>query len=98
MSRWTFVTNHAVVLGFIAGHPMITGNEIALEVGISERAVRRIIAELQDGGYLAKKKKGRRVQYQVKHHVPLRHETQEDRTVGDLLRVLSVKRRRQKNN
>jgi DNA-binding IscR family transcriptional regulator len=52
MSQWTFVTNHAVVLSFIARHPMITGHELALEVGISERAVRRIIAELQDGGYL----------------------------------------------
>jgi DNA-binding transcriptional regulator PaaX len=97
MSQWTFVTNHAVVLSFIARHPMITAHELALEVGISERAVRRIIAELQDGGYLTKKKKGRRIQYQVKHHVPLRHETQEDKAVGDLLKVLSAKRKKQKN-
>ena len=97
MSQWTFVTNHAVVLSFIARHPMITGHELALEVGISERAVRRIIAELQDGGYLTKKKKGRRIQYQVKHHIPLRHETQKDKTVGDLLKVLSAQRKWQKN-
>jgi DNA-binding transcriptional regulator PaaX len=97
MSQWTFVTNHAVVLSFIARHPMITGHELALEVGISERAVRRIIAELQDGGYLTKKKKGRRIKYQVKHHVRLRHETQEDKAVGDLLKVLSAQRKWQKN-
>jgi len=97
MSQWTFVTNHAVVLSFIARHPMITGHELALEVGISERAVRRIIAELQDGGYLTKKKKGRRIQYQVKHHIPLRHETQKDKTVGDLLKVLGAQRKKQKN-
>ena len=97
MSPWTFVTNHAVVLSFIARHPMITGHELALEVGISERAIRRIIVELQDGGYLTKKKKGRRIQYQVKHHIPLRHETQKDKTVGDLLKVLSAQRKKQKN-
>jgi len=97
MSQWTFVTNHAIVLGFIARHPMITGHELALEVGISERAVRRIIAELQDGGYLTKKKKGRRIQYQVKHHIPLRHKTQKDKTVGDLLKALSAQRKKQKN-
>jgi DNA-binding transcriptional regulator PaaX len=97
MSQWTFVTNHSVVLSFIARHPMITAHELALEVGISERAIRRIIAELQDGGYLTKKKKGRRIQYQVKHHAPLRHETQEDKVVGNLLKVLSAQRKKQKN-
>ena len=97
MSQWTFLTNHAIVLSFIARHPMITGHELALEVGISERAVRRIIAELQDGGYLTKKKKGRRIQYQVKHHAPLRHKTQEGKAVDDLLKILSAQRKKQKN-
>jgi DNA-binding IclR family transcriptional regulator len=96
MLKWTFLTNHAVVLSFIARHPMITAHDLALEVGISERAIRRIIAELQDGGYLTKKKKGRRVQYQVKHYAPLRHKTQEGKTVGDLLRLLSAQRKKQK--
>jgi DNA-binding transcriptional regulator PaaX len=77
---------------------MITAYELALEVGVSERAIRRIIAELQEGGYLTKKKKGRRVEYQVKHHAPLSHETQRDKAVGDLLKVLSAKRKKQKND
>jgi len=97
MSQWTFVTNHAVVLSFIARHPMITAHELALEVGISERAIRRIIAELQDGGYLTKKKIGRRIRYQVKHHAPLRHKTQEGKAVDVLLKVLSAQRKKQKN-
>jgi predicted transcriptional regulator len=97
MSPWTFVTNHAVVLSFIARHPMITGHEMALEVGISERAIRRIIGELEDGGYVTKKKIGRRVQYQVKHHGPLRHKTQEGKGVDDLLKLLNTQRKKQKN-
>ena len=89
MLPWTFVTNHAVVLSFLARHPMITGRQLALEIGISERAIRRIIAELYEGGYIAKGKEGRRVRYQVKRHAHLRHKTQRDAAVGDLLKVLS---------
>jgi DNA-binding transcriptional regulator PaaX len=95
MLKWTFITNHAVVLGFISRHPMITAHELALEVGISERAIRRIIAELQDAGYITKKKEGRRVRYQVKHHAPLRHRTQRDKAVGELLKVLSAQRQKE---
>ena len=96
MLSWTFVTNHAVVLSFIARHPMITGHELALEVGISERAIRRIIAELYEGGYIAKGKEGRRVRYQVKRHAHLRHKTQRDKAIGDLLKVLSAERQKEK--
>ena len=83
-------------MGFISRHPMITAHELALEVGISERAIRRIIAELQDAGYITKKKEGRRVRYQVKHHAPLRHKTQRDKAVGELLKVLSAQRQKDK--
>jgi DNA-binding MarR family transcriptional regulator len=89
MSQWTFVTNHAVVLSLISRYPVITGRELALKIGISERAVRRIIAELQDAGYIQKKKEGRRMRYQVKHQTPLRHKTQGDKAVGELLKVLN---------
>ncbi len=96
MLPWTFVTNHAVALSLIARDPMITGHELALEVGISERAVRRIIAELYEGGYIAKGKEGRRVRYQVKRHALLRHKTLRDKAVGELLKALSVQRQKDK--
>jgi DNA-binding transcriptional ArsR family regulator len=88
MLPWTFVTNHAVVLSLISQNPVITGHQLSLEVGISERAVRRIISELYEGGYVSKGKEGRRVRYQVKHHARLRHKTQRDKAVGDLLKIL----------
>mgnify|MGYP001766581240 CR=1 FL=1 len=96
MLPWTFVTNHAVVLSLIAQNPVITGHQLALEVGISERAVRRIISELYEGGYIAKGKEGRRVRYQVKHHARLRHKTQREKVVGDLLKILSLDSQKQK--
>lgn len=96
MLKWTFITNHAAVLSFISRHPMITGHELALEVGISERAVRRIISELLDAGYIAKKREGRRVRYEVKRQAPLRHKIHTDKTVRELLNVLNAQREKRK--
>jgi predicted DNA-binding transcriptional regulator YafY len=96
MLKWTFLTNHAVVLGYLDRHPMITGHELALEVGISERAIRRIIAELHASGYLLKKKRGRRIQYRVKQHAPLHRETHREKAVGELLKIISSHRKHQK--
>ena len=88
MAKWTFVTNHAVVLTYLAKHPSITARQLALEIGITERAVRTIIADLEAEGYIVKAKEGRRVRYGVKAGMPLRHSTQPDRQVGKLLKVL----------
>lgn len=88
MSRWTFVTNHAVVLSFTARHPRITARAMAREIGITERAVRKIIRDLVEEGYLSKIKEGRGVFYRVDHRRVLRHRTQRDTAVGDLLKLL----------
>ena len=88
MARWTFITNHAVVLTYLAKHPSITARQLALEIGITERAVRGIIADLEAEGYIVKAKEGRRVRYGVKADLPLRHSTQMDKQVGKLLKLL----------
>lgn len=88
MGKWTFVTNHAVVLSYLADHPSITARQLALEIGITERAVRTIIADLEAEGYIVKAKEGRGVRYGVKAALPLRHSTQADKQVGNLLKVL----------
>jgi predicted ArsR family transcriptional regulator len=88
MRKWTFVTNHAVVLSYLAKHPSITARQLALEIGITERAVRTIIADLEAEGYIVKAKEGRGVRYSVKSALPLRHSTQLDQEVGKLLKLL----------
>jgi predicted ArsR family transcriptional regulator len=91
MPQWTFLTNHALVLSSLALRSAITAIEISSEIGITERAVRRIIADLDKEGYIVKEKEGRRVRYQVTPHMPLRHKTQRDKDVGDLLQVFGWK-------
>lgn len=88
MAEWTFLTNHALVLVYLAKHPRITARELSLSIGITERAVRKIIADLERERYISKEKEGRRVNYSVDPKLPLRHQTQQDRSVEGLLFTL----------
>jgi predicted transcriptional regulator len=84
-SRWTFLTNHAHVLLCIARNTTATAREIAGRVGITERAVQRILKDLHDAGYLSHTRQGRQNHYQINAEAPLRHPTQHGRPVRDLL-------------
>ncbi|OGO01996.1 MAG: DNA-binding protein [Chloroflexi bacterium RBG_13_52_14] len=88
MREWTFLTSHALVLSFIAKQPRITGIELATAVGITERATRKIIADLEAEGYIAKKKEGRRIKYRIDPDLPMRHEIYQDTAIGDFLKAL----------
>lgn len=93
MPGWKFLTNHSLVLCLIAQKPRITAREISQAVGITEKATRNIIGDLEADGYVSKKKEGRRIRYGVDTDLPLRSETQQDKAIGDLLEVLGWKRR-----
>lgn len=93
MPGWKFVTNHALVLCQIAQQPRITVREIALAIGITEKATHRIISELETDGYVTKIREGRRLRYLVNPDLRLRGEILQDKAVGDLLEVLGWKRR-----
>ena len=86
--EWTFLTNHGRVLAYIAKHPQSTTQEIAQEAGITLRAVQKIIAELEAGGFLARHKEGRRNRYAVHPEIPMRHRLERDHVVGDILVAL----------
>jgi DNA-binding IclR family transcriptional regulator len=93
MPGWKFLTNHALVLCLIARQPRITAREVSAAIGITEKATRNIINDLETEGYVTKQKEGRRLNYTLDPDMPLRAETQQDKTIGDLLRTLGWKRR-----
>ncbi len=96
MGKWKFVTNHALVLCLIAQQPRITARKIAATAGITEKATRNIINDLEAGGYITKTREGRRIRYGVDPELPLRHEMHEGKAVGALLEVLGwVKQRKE---
>ena len=59
--------------------------EIATLVGITERAVQRIIAELVEDGYLTLQRAGRRNHYSVNLEAPLRHALEAHRNISALI-------------
>ncbi len=91
MADWTFLTNHAVVLILLSQNAGITARDLASQIGITERSVRKINADLENEGYLEKTKMGRRVNYKINQKLPFRHPTQRDHAIEKLLVAMGVK-------
>lgn len=70
---WTFLSNHSHVLVCVTRDQEVRVSEIARRVGIGERAVHRILADLESAGYLTRTRDGRRNRYAVHLDRPLRH-------------------------
>ena len=87
--QWTFLTNHSHVLILLARHPAIVLREVAAQVGITERAVQRIIADLEAGNFIEREKAGRQNRYRIMHTQSLRHPIESHRSIGDLLILLN---------
>jgi DNA-binding MarR family transcriptional regulator len=85
---WTFLTNHAHVLFCIAQDPEVRLRDVAARVGITERAVQRIVTDLEGEGYLTVSKEGRRNRYQVHYELPLRHPIERHRDVKELIELV----------
>lgn len=94
MTQWTFLAKHAVALGIVARNPRITALDLAGKLGMTERAVRKLIAELYEAGYIRKKREGRRVTYSINRRKPLRQELHDKVQVSSLLETLDCKPRK----
>lgn len=88
-NQWTFLSNYGHVLVALARDPDARVRDIADNVGITERAVQQIIAELVEEGYLTKEKVGRRNRYEVLGNMHLRHERESQVTVDDFLELIA---------
>lgn len=85
---WTFLTNHTHVLLCLARDPDVTLRTVADVVGITERAVQRIVRDLETAGVIRRERQGRRNHYSVHPDFHLRHPLEAHRTVRDLLVLL----------
>jgi len=89
---WTFLSNHGHILLSIARDPNIRVREIARSVGITERAVQRILGELEEAGVISRLRRGRRTHYEIDRSQPLRHPVEAAHSVGELLRLARSQR------
>ena len=88
VATWTFLTNYSHVLLVIAAEPQIRMREVAAQVGITERAAQRIVADLIEAGYLEAEKVGRRNRYSIRADQPLRHLVERENPVSALLALM----------
>ena len=87
-AEWSFLTNHARVLVCIAHDPGLRLRDVAEALGLTERTVFGIVADLTAAGYVVKEKDGRRNRYRIQHHLPLRRPLGREATIGELLELL----------
>lgn len=93
-ASWTFLTNHSHVLLCLAAEDSLRVRDLAEKVGITERAVLKILSELEAGGAIEREREGRRNRYRVLHRTWLRHPIEEHCTVGDLVAAVHGKSRK----
>jgi DNA-binding transcriptional regulator LsrR (DeoR family) len=87
--NWTFFSNNAHVLVCLTHTPQPTTREIAIRVGITERAVQRIVKKLIEAGILKVQKVGRRNRYELDLEQQLRHPLESHKTIGEFLQLMN---------
>jgi hypothetical protein len=89
VTSWTFLTTHARVLLLVAHDPGARLRDIAASLGITERSAFGIVTDLVEADYVVKEKDGRRNRYHIQAHLPLPELTARERTVGEVLALLT---------
>lgn len=87
-SPWTFFSNHSHVLFCLAREPDLRLRDVAERVGITERAVQKIVSELEEAGALTRLRDGRRNRYLIHGDCALRHQVESHETLGSILSTL----------
>jgi DNA-binding transcriptional ArsR family regulator len=88
--RWTFITNHAQVLLAVAQRPDLRVRQIAAAAGITERYAYRILRDLQNAGYVERRRSGRCNLYRVYPELALGDPLVEEHALWELLRLIDT--------
>jgi predicted transcriptional regulator len=86
--QWTLLSNHGHVLICLARDPAARLRDVAMAVGITERAVQKIVSDLEDGGVVQRVRDGRRNRYRLFLDRAMRHPVEAHRSIGDLLGMI----------
>lgn len=88
-THWTFFTNHTHVLICLHQDRQVRMRDVARRVGITERAVQRIVQDLEHAGVITRSREGRRNIYRINPRQPLRHPLEAHHTVGEVLHLIN---------
>ena len=87
---WRFLSNHTQVMLCLHRNPDARLRDLAQSIGISDRAVHGIVADLIETGYITRERIGRRNHYTVNPNIPMRHPAQDGHEIGELLELLKL--------
>ena len=90
MGEWSFLTNHARALLYLAADPEARLRDLALALDVTERTAYGIVADLTEAGYVTKEKDGRRNRYHLQPDLPLRDAISRERTIGEVHHLLGA--------
>jgi predicted transcriptional regulator len=86
---WTFLSNHAHVLIYIAKFQESRIRDVAEAVGITERFAQKILKDLVEAGYLTASRQGRRKAYEIVQGLKFRHPLEEGAEISKLLTIFT---------
>ena len=89
MSDWTFFSNYGHVLIYLAQNPKARLRDVSASIGITERAVQKIVHDLHAADFITIRKQGRRNRYKINRRKHLRHRVVSGATVGQLLNTIN---------
>jgi Mn-dependent DtxR family transcriptional regulator len=89
MGDWTFFSNYGHVLVCLSRDKRVRLRDVAFDVGITERAVQKIVRDMQDAGFITVSKQGRCNRYRLNKRKSLRHHLESHCNVGKLLALVT---------
>lgn len=88
--KWSFLTNHLHVVVCLQRNAATTVRKLAVQIGITERSVQRILSELEEGDAITREKIGRNNHYKINANHRLHHPLEKNHTIGELLDLLEA--------
>jgi DNA-binding MarR family transcriptional regulator len=89
MAGWNLLSNHGLALLCIARDHTIRMRDIGDQVGVTERAAHRLVADLVAAGVVTREREGNRNRYTVVPDAPMGHPLLQKHWIGEILAVLA---------
>jgi len=85
VTSWSFLTNHARALLYLAEHADARLRDLATALDVTERTAYGIVNDLTEAGYVVKERDGRRNRYHLQYDAPLADQLARERTLGEIV-------------
>ena len=89
--KWTFLSNHGHILVALSKDPTLRIRDLVDLIGITERSVRALVADLKEDGYITIVKNGRRNEYRINEGKHFRHPAEATYPIRELLTIFKDK-------